>query len=924
MKCIGVFFLSAAALCAADFATGQAARLVIGQLNFTNQDAAPSDVIVGGVSGLAYAADTLFVADSNRVGSGPSNHRVLMYQGLSGIIPEPSAQLNQSTKCPACVGRANIVLGQPDFSTTTVNLAATRANLRTPTAVASDGVHLVVADTDHNRILIWNRIPAANNTPADVVVGQPDFTSTRVPISHVPSATTMVGPEGVWIQNGKLYVADTMNNRVLIYNKIPTTNGAAADVVLGQPDFTTYVQVDLTAQKNDATAANLLNPVSVTSDGQRLYVADLGHNRVLIWNSIPTTNNAPANAALGQVDLNTSISNNAYTVDTANNNKQTPVMCKVSNGTDTNSNPTYPDRCNYTMSMPRFALAAGNRLFVADGGNDRVLVYNTIPTASGVAADTVIGQLGGDVNQASDAADSLRTPLSLAWDGTNLYVSDAYNRRITVYSIGENSVPYQGVRNAASLDIVATDSLTVSGTIKGGDVITVTVAADTSATAVEYQYKVQTSDTLDTVLAAIVDKINAANDGAGDPLVRVILVPEEGKILFLARKSGSDGNSIAITAKTNTHAVISAVVASGTLAGGADAAKIGPGSLVTIMAASGATFAFDTAAADLSQDALPTELAGAQVYLNGIRSPLLYVSPTQINVQVPFEVADSTSVSAYVRSVRGDGSIVTTTPVAITIVPANPGIFTYPGTTNPLPGVLFHGSSYATGVVSVDGSAIAGDVATINIRNRAHSYTVQTGDTLDVIRDSLISAINADDPEVRAYAAGVFDRIILKARVEGPVGNGIVYSIGAGTTGTSSASVTLTTFTSALCCANVAYAPITRDNPAVAGETIIVYATGLGVPLTDENNQKFIRTGVKYPLGSPVTAPTVAMNSMASAMTANVLQASLKPGTVGVYEVLLQLSEGMSANPFTTVDIRQDIYVSNQVTFPLVVPGAAQ
>ena len=50
------------------------------------------------------------------------------------------------------------------------------------------------------------------------------------------------------------------------------------------------------------------------------------------------------------------------------------MLCKESNGTDTNGNPTYPGSCNATVSFPRFALAAGNRLFIADGGNDRVLV----------------------------------------------------------------------------------------------------------------------------------------------------------------------------------------------------------------------------------------------------------------------------------------------------------------------------------------------------------------------------------------------------------------------------------------------------------------------------------------------------------------------------------------------------------------------
>src|SRR6516225_5588034 len=113
MKCISIFLFSAAAVCAADFTTGQAARLVIGQSTFTSQDSNSSDIILGAASGLAYAADTLFVADSNRVGASPSNHRVLMYQNLSGMLPGPSDSLTYNSKCPVCVGHATVVLGQP-------------------------------------------------------------------------------------------------------------------------------------------------------------------------------------------------------------------------------------------------------------------------------------------------------------------------------------------------------------------------------------------------------------------------------------------------------------------------------------------------------------------------------------------------------------------------------------------------------------------------------------------------------------------------------------------------------------------------------------------------------------------------------------------------------------------------------------------
>src|ERR1700733_11750930 len=164
MKCIPVFLLSSTALFAQNFVAGQAARLVVGQPNgFTAQDTNSSNTTIGGASGIAVAGDYLFVADSNRVGATPSNNRVLIFSNLSSQLPAPTAQLPYNTKCPVCVGKASVVLGQPDFVTTTINDTATQNSLRNPQGVASDGVHLVVADTDDNRVLIWNEIPTSNN-----------------------------------------------------------------------------------------------------------------------------------------------------------------------------------------------------------------------------------------------------------------------------------------------------------------------------------------------------------------------------------------------------------------------------------------------------------------------------------------------------------------------------------------------------------------------------------------------------------------------------------------------------------------------------------------------------------------------------------------------------------------------------------------
>ena len=43
-----------------------------------------------------------------------------------------------------------------------------------------------------------------------------------------------LAPRGVWMGEDKLLVADTAQNRVFIWNTLPTTQKAEPDVVLGQ------------------------------------------------------------------------------------------------------------------------------------------------------------------------------------------------------------------------------------------------------------------------------------------------------------------------------------------------------------------------------------------------------------------------------------------------------------------------------------------------------------------------------------------------------------------------------------------------------------------------------------------------------------------------------------------------------------------
>ena len=66
---------------------------------------------------------------------------------------------------------------------------------------------------------------------------------------------------------------------------------------------------------------------------------------------------------------------------------------------------------------------------------------------------------------------------------------------------------------------------------------------------------------------------------------------------------------------------------------------------------------------------LPTLLGGAQVFFGNIAAPLLYVSATQINAVVPYEVNSSTQVT-----VAYGGAI--SNPLALQVAPTTPGILT--------------------------------------------------------------------------------------------------------------------------------------------------------------------------------------------------------------------------------------------------------
>jgi uncharacterized protein (TIGR03437 family) len=92
---------------------------------------------------------------------------------------------------------------------------------------------------------------------------------------------------------------------------------------------------------------------------------------------------------------------------------------------------------------------------------------------------------------------------------------------------------------------------------------------------------------------------------------------------------------------------------------------VSPGGLTSIF---GAGFSIDAEAA--AQFPLPRSLAGTVVRFNGVPVPLLLVSPGQINLQVPFELAGPEA-RIVVESPRGASA-----PVLTSVSPSQAGVFT--------------------------------------------------------------------------------------------------------------------------------------------------------------------------------------------------------------------------------------------------------
>ena len=435
---------------------GNFADLVVGQRDMmsANQWGPGTALSAGLTRPTAILVDprngSLYVMDA-------ANNRILRY-------PNPFNQSGSLLSTDLVIGQASISSGNQSNQAqgpgpTTLFLCCSSGQPLASGMAFDSSFNLWVADPGNNRVL---RFPAANlqagtaMPAADIALGQNDLNSALTPL--YPNNTQvnlgfLVQPTSLAFDaKGRLYVSDSYS-RVLFFDttKQPLGTGRFADRVLG---VVTQVPSQPRVAYPNAFSLGIfdvngnlttLPPLGVFTQGNTLFVADTGANRIVqypqpeTWPAVPITppnNNSnftqvqispPIAAVLGQSDM---------------------VSGKPNRG-----NPR-PDPTTFSTPVTAAFNGTGSsgEMWVVDGGNNRVISIPFIPTLNFQPANRVLGQLDFPYNSPNliVGEEAFFSPAVLPGAGVvidksssppHLYIADSQNNRILAFKDARTVVP---------------------------------------------------------------------------------------------------------------------------------------------------------------------------------------------------------------------------------------------------------------------------------------------------------------------------------------------------------------------------------------------------------------------------------------------------------------------------------------------------
>jgi len=697
-------------------ATDPAADMVIGQTSFTTV-VSPSGTLDRNIlyqpAGLAFDAEGhLFVSDA-----------------LNRLVVFPAqASSAQPSNGLAAIRLAGIVSPAPS--------APNASTFSNPQGIVMINDGPAVMDSGDNRLLVFDSFSSADWTTSDNTLANPapvaiaalgqgtdltNFSSVTANNGNAQAgAATLDGPVAGAVAGTDLFVADSSNNRVLVFPNAGQAPSAA--VVLGQKGSSYNSPNSIQGKEfyfgsNGAGDAGIV--VDTSSSPPHLYISDPNNHRVLGFADARKVGpGVGADIVIGEPDMFTSVCNYGGVA----NPPVEPLPRQ----------PTQSSLC-YPTGL---AVDPDGNLFVADSANGRVLRFPA-PFASqnsAQKADLVLGQMDFTGISNPQASDSVMVfPYGLVYDAARgLLVSDESANRVLLFPIGSPTNGESATKVMGQPDFTSTSNKVLSrphhiGEDTIGQVYVadsghnqITIFAVPSGTSsdqpVNTLYALATGGGLsnpegiwvnpNTVAGYHNDIWVADNNGVSrfptpNPLgtgnqaaltLPAVEVPA-GKSLgctgtgycvyaALALTQDTAGNLYVADASNRVsihYPALAAengasfVCAMGCNLGGLSDAQfyLAPGAFASLFPFSGGTFATGTTIN--SQLPVPTTLAGLQVLVNGTPSPITAVTPGQINFVVPFEAPTSGTApviveNASTQEILGSGTMAMNA--------ASPGFFT--------------------------------------------------------------------------------------------------------------------------------------------------------------------------------------------------------------------------------------------------------
>jgi uncharacterized protein (TIGR03437 family) len=586
---------------------------------------------------------------------------------LGQINPCPTQSPNQTCKAP-----------------NNGNVQASASTYSAPAGVAYTGTDLYLADSGNNRVLDLPQTNNTFG-PASRILGQ-DFPYANSPnliegrefqfTGTVSGSSGLFSDAGMAIDNGSgtphLYVADPYNNRVLGFKDLRKfQNGAKnkADIVLGQADFTTALANFPSGNPNTPNSSGLYRPIGLVVDAQgNLYVADSLNGRVLRFPapfSYTGTAPEPADLVLGQSSFTETIP------DLTANNMGIPYGLAFSPSCNTPSQACASPN-GLVVSDEYF-----NRVLYIPTTNGTFVAG----TDNGKAATVVFGQSGFNAKDPGNTLASMNSPHHISCDTSGfVYVADTGNNRVLIF----NDPHAAGTAAAGETASTAITGLNKPSSVYvspvTGEIWVANTNSGDSLRYANYQSVLLGLGSINSISETSgnfgYSPLATIQDQYGD----LFVADNAHRVaIYYPGVNLCNGASFLPTTATSSQypSANCLPLYDPSLRTALPSRPLAPGAIATIFPCENcAGTQFLTTQNVFQTYPVPTQLGDVEVLVNGIAAPLYIVYPGQINFIVPEKTAPSGNADLEVVQVS-TGQVLGAAQVPMNSVA--PGAFLYPG-----------------------------------------------------------------------------------------------------------------------------------------------------------------------------------------------------------------------------------------------------